>query len=151
MNPLDLYQDALDRMSAAILARDFDAYAREIDLPYLVHFETSRLLVTTLDELRLAFQALVDTLLAQGVTHYERVARSADYVQRDRIEGWHHTHLISNGEHVTYPHLSHHAIVRRGEAWRFSESYFRIKADPSPVADAPAVKQHDLGLTMGRA
>ncbi len=136
MNPLAIYQRALDAVSQAVLSGDFARYAGRIDLPYLVHTETARLLVTKVEDLRPTFDALSQGLKARGVTHYERVARDADYAHRDRIEGWHHTHLISDGERIAYPHVSRHAIVRRGDAWLFSEAHYAIKADRWPLDDA---------------
>lgn len=145
MNPLDVYQEALDAVSRAVLAGDFDAYAVRIDLPYLVHTETARHLVVSREDLRPTFQALHETLRDLGVTHYERVAREADYVQRDRIEGWHHTHLISHGERVTCPHASRQAIVRRGDVWLFSEAHYNIRANRWPVTRD--VLEQQFGLT----
>lgn len=147
MNPLELYQSALNEVSAAVLAGDFDRYARMIDLPYLVHTENARLLVSTRDALRPTFDALHQTLTDQGVTHYERVARAADYVHRDRIEGCHHTHLISHGERLNCPHVARHAIVRRGDYWLFSEAHYAIRADRWPVTRE--VLEDQFGLVTG--
>ena len=36
MNPLTIYQQALDAVSAAVMADDFAAYMARIDLPYLL-------------------------------------------------------------------------------------------------------------------
>lgn len=150
MNPLEVYQNALDTVSNAALAGDFDGYAAMIDLPYLVHTETARLLVSARADLRPTFDALHETLRAQGVTHYERVAREADYVQRDRIDGWHHTHLISNGERLKYPHVSRHTLVRRGEVWLFSEAHYSIRVDRWPVTRDTLEEQFGLTLPKGR-
>ncbi|NHB76297.1 hypothetical protein [Rhodobacter calidifons] len=133
MNALDIYQQALNAVSQTVLNGDFDGYARRIDLPYLIHTETARLLVTSGDDLRPTFDTLHQTLKDLNVTHYERVAREAEYVDCDRIEGWHHTHLISHGERVACPHASRHAIVRRGEVWLFSEAHYQIRADRWPI------------------
>jgi hypothetical protein len=150
MNPLEIYQTALNVVSEAVLAGDFDRYAAMIDLPYLIFTTTARLLVTSREDLRPTFSALHEALREEGVTHYERVARAADYVQRDRIEGWHHTHLISHGERVNYPHVSRHAIVRRGDAWLFSEAHYAIKADRWPVTKETLLDQFGLTVTEGR-
>ncbi|MFP5479875.1 MAG: hypothetical protein ACLGIE_09330 [Alphaproteobacteria bacterium] len=144
MNPIDIYQEALNRVSVAALAGDFDTYADQIDLPYLVHTTNARLLVTARKDLRPTFLALHQALESQGVTHYERVAREADYVGRDRIEGWHHTHLISNGERIKQPHDSRHFLVRRGERWLFSESHYAIHADRWPVTKETLLDQFGI-------
>lgn len=148
MNPLDIYQQALNAVSQSVLSGDFDGYARRIDLPYLIHTETARLLVASRDDLRPTFDALHQTLQDLGVTHYERVAREADYVDRDRIEGWHHTHLIAHGERVNCPHAARQAIVRRGGDWMVSEAHYPIGADRWPVTRETLLAQ--FGATARR-
>jgi hypothetical protein len=136
MNPLAIYQRALDAVSNAVLAGDFARYSAMIDLPYLIHTETARLLAASYADLRATFEVVSGGLRSRGVTHYERVARAADYVHRDRIEGWHHTHLLAEGERIACPHTSRHAIVRRGDVWLFSEAHYAIKADHWPLDEA---------------
>lgn len=139
MNPLTIYQVALNLVSSAVLAGDFDPYVAMIDLPYLVHTATADLLVSTREELWPTFEALSLGLRVRGVTHYERVARAADYVARDRITGWHHTHILVDGEPLAYPHASSHTLVRRDDRWLFSEAqYNAVTAGHWPMTD------HDL-------
>jgi hypothetical protein len=147
MNPLDIYQQALDRVSEAVLAGDFDRYAAQIDLPYLIHTDTARPLVTDREDLRPTFAALHQMLRDKGATHYERVARSADYVHRDRIDGWHHTHMILRGERLNQPHAARQTIVRRGDRWLFSEAHYRIAASRWPVTRDDLEQQ--FGLRQG--
>jgi hypothetical protein len=136
MNPLTIYQTALNVVSQAVLAGDFDTYAAMIDLPYLVHTATADLLVQTRESLRPTFDALSQGLRVRGVTHYERVARAADYVARDRIEGWHHTHILIDGEPLAYPHVSRHRLVRRDAGWLFSEAHYNaVTAGHWPMTD----------------
>ena len=149
MTPLEIYQSALDAVSAAILTGDFDRYADLIDLPYLVHTIDARHLVSLREDLRPTFLALNAALEEEGVTNYERVARAADYVSRDRIEGWHHSHLIANGEHVAYPHVSRQTIVRRGDRWLFSEAHYQMKADRWPVTRENLLDQFGIAATQG--
>lgn len=133
MNPLSIYQQALNVVSEAVLAADFGRYAAMIDLPFLVHTADADLLVETTADLHPTFTALSEGLNARGVTHYERIAREADYVARDRIEGWHHTHVLAEGERLSYPHVASYALVRRGDRWLFSEarySFLRARAWP---------------------
>lgn len=137
MNPLTIYQEALDVVTQAVFAGDFDCYAAMIDLPYLVHTAAADLLVTTTDDLRPTFDALAAGLKARGVTHYERIARKADFVARDRIEGWHHTHVLAHGESLAYPHAASHTLVRRGERWLFSQAHYGFLQSRSwPLTDS---------------
>lgn len=135
MNPLAIYQQALDAVSAAVLAGDFGAYAARIDLPYLVHTEVARLLVPTVEDLRPTFDNLVRALRSRGVTHYERVAREADFAAPLRIEGRHFTHMIADGAHVAMPYEARQVLVRRGDGWRFSEAHYPTRADRWPVPE----------------
>ena len=134
MNPLTIYQNALNIVSEAVLAGDFFRYAAMIDFPYLVHTADADLLVTTTADLLPAFEAVHRGLTSRGVTHYERVARSADYVDRNRIEGRHHTHMLADGQPVNCAHASGQTIVRRGELWLFSEAHYdAVKGDRWPL------------------
>lgn len=138
MNPLEIYQTALNTVSEAVLAGDFYRYAAMIDFPYLVRTSEADLLVSTTADLRPTFMALHDGLKARGITHYERVARAADYVDRNRIAGWHHTHMLADGNPVNFPHISRQTLVRRGQLWLFSEAqYDAVKGSrwPLTVAD----------------
>jgi hypothetical protein len=137
MNPLTIYQAALNLVSDAVLAGDFETYVAMIDLPYLIHTAAADILVSSREDLRSTFDALSHGLRARGVTHYERVARAADYASRDRIEGWHHTHILVDGASIAYPHVSGHSLVRRGGAWLFSEAQYRtVTAGHWPMTDA---------------
>lgn len=134
MNPLTIYQDALDTVSQAVLTGDFFRYAAMIDLPYLVHTADADLLVTTTADLHPTFTALHEGMKARRVTHYERVARSADYVDRNRIRGWHHTHMLSDGRAVNCPHAASQTLVQRGRLWLFSEAHYAaVKGDRWPL------------------
>lgn len=135
MNPLEIYQQALDVVSAAVVEGDFDIYAAQIDLPYLIHTYNGRHLVTRVDDLRGTFDAVSRGLAVRGVTHYERVAREADHVDRDRIEGRHFTHLIVHGERILHPKAARQSLVRRGDRWLFSDAFYPINAAHWPFDD----------------
>jgi hypothetical protein len=150
MNPLAIYQQALDAVSAAVMEGDFARYAARIDLPYLVVTEAASLIVTTLDELRPTFDNLIRTLRARGVTHYERVARAADFVQPMRIEGRHYTHLIAGGAYVARPQSAEQALVRRGDRWLFSDARYPIRADRWPLAESELFPDADADAGPGR-
>ncbi|RYI35174.1 MAG: hypothetical protein EON48_01250 [Acetobacteraceae bacterium] len=143
------YQRALNVVSKAILEGDFETYLAQIDLPYLVHTETARHLMSSADDLRATFETLSRGLAARGVTHYERIARTADYVASNRIEGLHYTHLIANGSHVAYPHSSRHAIVRRGTRWLFSEAHYQITITTWPLDDSQMFSRFDSSSSLG--
>lgn len=137
MNPLEIFQEALDAVSKVVREADFPAYMALIDLPYLVQTRNATFLITSAEEMQPAFDALLNGLGVRGITHYERIARSADHVARDRIDGWHYSHLMAGDERLATPHLSRHALVRRGERWLFSQAqYDMIETTRWPLTDA---------------
>jgi hypothetical protein len=141
MNPLEIYQNALNRVSAAVLSGDFASFLAMFDMPYLMQTDTERLLATTGDDLHLQFQDLHQALKTLGVTHYERVARKADYVARNRIEGWHYTHRIADGIRVAPPHSGRESLFLRADRWLFCEAYFptvtTLRIAPGVSVNAP--------------
>lgn len=132
MTALAIYQRVLDAVSATIVAGDFDRYITEIDLPYLVQTH----LITEAEGLRATFETLSRGLAARGVTHYERVASDAEFMDCDRILGYHATHLIADGERITQPKMVRQSIVRRGQVWLFSDACYPIDAPHWPFDDA---------------
>jgi hypothetical protein len=139
MNPLTIYQDAINVVSAAVLAGDFAGFIAMFDLPYLAHTDTQRVVATTGADLYPYFQTVHQRLRSLGVTHYERIAREADYVDRRRIEGWHFTHHIADGVQISPPHTGRETLVQRADRWLFSEAYYPTQADGWP---APELRAH---------
>ena len=150
MNPLTIYQDALNLASDAILACDFDRYAAMIDFPFLVHTSQTYQLVNSTADLRPTFDAMSQGLKARGVTHYERVARAADYTTRDRIEGWHHSHILIDGVHMSYPYAAHHCLVRRDQLWLFSEARYDVIVATHWPLTAEDIFAHTADPTLSR-
>lgn len=152
MTPLAIYQRALDTVSAAVLAGDFSAYIAMIDLPYLLRLTDADLVLTSADEARAIFRTLSQGLAQRGVTHYERLAREAQFQRPDRIVGWHFTHMIASGERIQPPHAASAALVRRESgAWRFTEASYPLSSAAWPL-DPSVIFGHALtrGAEMRR-
>jgi hypothetical protein len=135
MNPLTEYQAALDAVSAAVLAGDFAAYIARIDLPYLLCTLTEDFVLKTPEELEPTFRSLSGALRRNGVTDYIRLAREADMVRPDRIEGWHNTHVLCGDQRLVAPWAARQAIVLRDGIWRFSEAHYPFHADSLPLTE----------------
>ena len=136
MTALAIYQAALDVVSEAALAGDFDAYAAMIDLPYLVLTDSAQLLVTREADLRPTFDALHCGLKSRGVQHYKRLARRADYVAQGRIEGQHVTHFLLETDFAAPSHAARQVIVHRAGRWLFSEAQYPFAADNWPLSES---------------
>lgn len=136
-SPLAIYQHALDAVSAAVLVGDFDAYLAMLDLPYLVRMSDADIVLGSPAELEPTFRALSLGLARRGVTHYERVAREAQFQRMDRIVGRHFTHMIAGDQRITAPHAAAAALVRReGNVWRFSEASYPFLRSDWPLTDS---------------
>ena len=147
MNPLAIYQHALDAVSAAVLADGFAAYVAMIDLPYLVRLNDADFVLATPAELEPTFRARSQGLARRGGTHYERVAREAQFQRTDRIVGRHFTHMIAQGERIAPPYAAAAALVRGADgAWRFTEANY-----PSSRADWPLTDETIFGQLALRA
>lgn len=145
MNPLEIFQEALDAVSKVVREADFPGYMALIDLPYLVQTRNATFLISSAEEMQPAFEALAKGLGLRGISHYERVARLADYVARDRIDGWHYSHIMAGDERLAAPHMSRHALVRRGDRWLFSQAqYDMIETTSWPLTDADIFGHIDL-------
>jgi hypothetical protein len=135
MNPLSIYQDALDLVSQAILADNFAEYSAMIDFPYLICTLQENFLLQRPQDLEPTFRSLSGTLRKRGATDYIRIARSAELVRRDRIEGWHNTNIIVGDERIMAPWAARQALVLRDGIWRFSEAHYPFFADQLPLTE----------------
>jgi hypothetical protein len=133
MNPLTLYQGALDTVSAATLKGDFESYAAMIDFPYLLCTRTENFLLLRPEDLLPTFRNLSGALADYGVTDYIRLAHEADYAHPDRIDGWHVTHILVGDQRVIAPWAARQSIVRRDGIWRFSEAHYPFLSDSLPL------------------
>ncbi|MGL4309868.1 MAG: hypothetical protein ACRCSU_05220 [Paracoccaceae bacterium] len=133
MNPLTIYQEALDSVSRAILAEDFDAYIQKIALPYLIHTNRATFTLLCDEDFIETFHNMHNGLKERGITHYERIGREARYVGRERIEGLHFTHMISGDQRIAAPHASRQVLIRTALGWRFSEAYYPIENEVWPM------------------
>lgn len=136
MNPLTIYQDALDKVSAATLTRDFAAYVAMIDFPYLLCTRMESFVLHRPEELEGTFRNLSGALAESGVTDYIRLAREADQVLPDRIEGWHVTQVIVGDQRLVAPWSARQAILCRNGVWRFTEAHYPFLADRLPLTVA---------------
>ena len=141
MNPLSIYQRVVNEVSDAILARDIHRLGAMFDFPYLVRGMQTHMVFHALDELRPAFETFFTSFANRGVTHYERVAREADYVRPDRIVGWHYSHIIANGERLAPPRSAGEVLLCRDGHWVVSESNYPVQDSSWPLTEETLFSQ----------
>jgi hypothetical protein len=135
MNPMTEYQTALDVVSAAVMADDFNAYIARIDFPYLLCTLQEDFILHYPEALEPSFRNLSGALRKRGVTDYIRIAHEANLVRPDRIEGWHNTNIIVGDQRVIAPFAARQSIVLRDGVWRFSEAHYPFLVDSLPLTE----------------
>jgi hypothetical protein len=133
---LQIYQEALDAVSSAVLRQDFAAFLARVDLPYLVRTLKADIVLHTEADLQVLHSSVSQAMAARGVTHYERIAREAVFTRPDRIEGRHFVHILAGEDRITAPWASRQAMVRRPDGWKFTEAQFPFDAEDLPFTDA---------------
>ena len=136
MNPLEVYQQAIDIVSRAVLADDFETYATCFDFPYLIRTADTHFVAHGPDDLEETFRTVARALARRGVTHYERIARDAEYVRPDRIVGWHFTHMMRDGVRIIAPHASSQILVLRNGRWLATEANYPLLTADWPPSEA---------------
>lgn len=118
MNSVDTLQDYLDRVGAAVLAGDWDAYRADICLPFNLITQAANLTVETEAELRAGFDAFHSMLRTHAVTDYIRLVDRAAYLDDTLLSGSYVTHTLSRGKRVLQPYTSQITLRLEDARWR---------------------------------
>jgi hypothetical protein len=110
-----ILQSWLDEVGAAVLAGDFDAYARHVVLPFASITPETTLIVSTEQALRTGFDVFVDMLRHQRVSDYIRLVSEAHTVGERMIAGSYVTNLLAEGQRIAPPFTST-IVLRRSDA-----------------------------------
>ncbi|MEM9787188.1 MAG: hypothetical protein AAF801_11850 [Pseudomonadota bacterium] len=146
-----IYQDHLDRTTAALMARDFAAFRETIELPHCMRTETATQIVTTVEEMESAFHKFADKYNEIGMTDFFRIAKEAYFHAEDDIRGIHESHLIRHGTRLIPPYPNRVRLKRCADGvWREThcanailngEGRFHLWAE---VADTPHLPDLDI-------
>lgn len=115
--PLTLYQTFIDALSQANNDDDFDLYCSYLMLPYSSHTEVSDNIISSVDEVRMFFDTLRETLEEKGCDRLMRRAESAEFVSDDLICGYHATEFHAGETCVFGPIKSRMVLIRKGTDW----------------------------------
>lgn len=143
-DPMVLYQAHLDALSAALMNRNFSAFASRMHIPHLVITETNQQTITTKDEMAEIFYALHESLKSEKVTEFLRFAIRAEYKAEDFICGEHETQIISGGRRVVRPYPNRVRLERIGTNWLETASSnavtnYHVARGMPRVADDPTL------------
>ncbi len=118
MNVMEVLQDYLDKVSACVMTQNWDGYRPSVSLPLHLITATSSMTVTTEAELRLHFDTFAQTLKAQHVTDFIRLAELATEMTETLISCRFVTHLMSNGHRLIPPYRSQMTLRFEDGSWR---------------------------------
>lgn len=132
-NPLAIYQKVIDLLSYATLHGDAEIIRNHIRVPFTMTTETAEFVYDDEDEMVASCLVYTDTLRGMGVTDYIRIAREAQNIGPDRIEGVHYTHTIRRAERVMLPYPSRMVIERKDGVWAVTHAHHALSNDRSPI------------------
>ncbi len=116
-NALQIYQAHVDALSAAMMDRDFGAFADRIELPHMILQERAEHLIETRDELESYFHGLHQMLKSHGTTDYVRIATEAAFKSDTVIEGNHVTHILQGGKRLVKPYPNRLRLEQINGEW----------------------------------
>ncbi|MEM1237578.1 MAG: hypothetical protein AAGI10_11445 [Pseudomonadota bacterium] len=126
----EICEAILDRTTAALLAGDFDAFAQCFTMPTKVEtFEGSRIL-STLEELRDAFEGVCAHYMSLGTTDIVRHIVAAEFVDETKIRATHETRVLAKNDLVQAPFAVHSTYIAEETMWKVSESIYIVENAP---------------------
>lgn len=115
---LKLFQTILDRISAAFLSGDVEAWLNASSLPLQLVTRQGVETFTTEAELRRDFEVYQREYEIHGVTDIIREAKSAEIIGGDQMVGTFRTHILNRARHVIPPWDASVTMRRENGVWR---------------------------------
>jgi hypothetical protein len=134
---LELYQAHLDLTTPMVFSADTADYCAHAPLPFVFCTGMGTEVIETEADLAADIRQIGDWLRSQGVTDFHRIARAAQFLDDDTIEGFHTTYALRRALPVVDPYESRLILRRSGDVWKASFGQHEI-ADP--------LHPHHLGL-----
>ncbi|KPP92530.1 MAG: Serine/threonine protein kinase involved in cell cycle control [Rhodobacteraceae bacterium HLUCCA08] len=147
-DPRDIHQLLLDVTGRALMAGDFDAFARHFTLPQQIDSFEGLLLVKDSDQLRVVFDGVCAHYRSHGVTEMVRTSTEAAYQGADKITCTHESRLYRGETLIHAPYSAFSVLVRTGDGWKVSFSQYAITDAPDLNAalaghPVPAPTKHE--------
>jgi hypothetical protein len=129
-DPVAIAEDLLERTGAAMMAGDFDQFAKYFHLPQQVEtFETVSLLETEMD-LRTVFDAVRTYYQMKGVTRMVRRCVSAAFNDAMTVASTHETRLLHGSQFVQKPFPAFSTIAFVNDGWKVTSCSYAIDDAP---------------------
>ncbi len=129
-----IYQDTLDRLTAAIVSRDPVAFSKGISCPYEARAVNGTTLCRTEEDVQQAMMAYADTLRDHNVRSLTRVCDTAHMVNDSHITGYHTTCIDADAPFNVAPFLTRMSLYRGGEDWKVAITETAMCAQSWPLS-----------------
>lgn len=130
---LSIYQEVLDVLSEAVMARDFNKFQRHVAQPHAVNTQCSQIVIETDYDMEKGFFTFSDSLRNQGVNHYIRLCQQADFLGSDYISGRHVSHIMRNAMPIIPSYLSKMFLRQINATWQVTQIDTELTNDRWPV------------------
>lgn len=117
---LKLFQTILDRISAAFLSGDVEAWLNATSLPFQLVTRQGIETFTTQEEMRSDFEVYRREFEIHGVTDIIREAKTAELIDGDQMVGTFRTHFLNRANHVVPPWDASVTLRREDGLWRLT-------------------------------
>lgn len=117
-----IYQDLLDRISAAYFAGDWPYFSKVIAVPHRMTTFDGEYEITDTEQLHRMFTSMQDRIVGHGITNFARICEAAVFHGPDEIEGMHMSHLLRHGTYVNEPFPSKSILRRSANGWQVHAS-----------------------------
>lgn len=138
----EVSEHLLNVTANALMTQDFDSFASAFGFPHRITTASSQMTVTTVAELRSAFENTCAYFQTQGVTTLERTCVAADFEGETRIKATHVSRIIRDGHDIMTPYPVLSVLERKDGAWKVIESDYALE-DDTPQARAMLLAHAD--------
>ena len=115
--PLAIYQQFLDSLTASNMAKDFDAYCSLCSFPFTSHQATTDKTIHTPEDIRPFFDWVGELLDTHKVDRFERRGERAEFISGNRLCGYHSGRMYYKGKVIVGPIRSRMILERHSTKW----------------------------------
>lgn len=116
----------LERTAAALMADDFDAFAKWFHVPHFVSTADETKVLETLDDARIMFNRVVHDYRRKRITQLVRICEVAEYRSETRIEATHISHMMAGNERISDPVPVFSVLQFIDGSWKISSSQYAV-------------------------
>lgn len=122
----DISERLLALTGQALLANDFESFARHFQLPHFIATLEHERTIETQEELCALFMRVTEDYQRRRVTDLVRFCDVAEFRTPTRIEATHTTHMMSGDQRVIDPFPTFSVLDKIDGDWKVSSSQYAV-------------------------